>query len=131
VKRFIAVILILLFAANVSGATISYHFCGKIFQYFAFNGQKKKSKCCCGGSQEKKGCCKTKHCKVTVDEGKSFGKQIVFATHLFADAVLPEPIHLVSQDIELAHVSYAIPLAHSPPFIRTVHLYIFYQQFLI
>ena len=130
-KRFVAVILIVLFAANVSGATISYHFCGKILQYFAFNGEKKKSKCCCGGSQEKKGCCKTEHCKVTIDDGKSFGKQIVFATHLFADAVIPAQIQFVSQEAQLVYVSYAIPLAHSPPLIRTVPLHILHQQFLI
>jgi hypothetical protein len=132
VKRLVAVILILLFAANVSGTAISYHFCGKMLQYFSFNGQKKKSKCCCGGGQEKKGCCKTKHCKVTIDESKSFAKYIFIAADPFTDAaILSEPVRFIVRDIPVYNVEHKIPPAHAPPLIRTVPLHILYQQFLI
>lgn len=121
----------LLFAANVSGMSISYHFCGKIFQYIALNGHKKKSKCCCGGHGEQKGCCKTKHCKVTVDEGKSFTKQILFNKPVATDVLLPVYAPFVSHTVMLPAVAHTVPPAHAPPFIRTVPLRILYQQFLI
>lgn len=130
-KKFVAFILICLLAANVCGASISYHFCGKIFQYFAFNGHKKKSKCCCRGTQKKIGCCKTKHCKVTVDDNKSFAKQLSFSKHTLGDALTSSPINVVHQFATLSGTSYAIPLINSPPLVRTVPLHVLHQQFLI
>jgi len=130
-KKVVAFILICLLAANVCGASISYHFCGKIFQYFAFNGQKKKSHCCCKGTQKKIGCCKTKHCKVTVDDTKSFAKQHSFHKNLLGEAVVSQPIAAVHQYTVLKTASYAVPLVNSPPLVRTVSLQILYQQFLV
>ncbi len=121
----------MLLAANVCGASISYHYCGKIFQYFAFNGQKKKSKCCCGGTQEKKGCCKTKHCKVKVDNNQSFAKQLNFEQQFVVEALIPQTIQVVPQDFKLINTPYGVPLGHSPPLIRTVAIHILHQQFLI
>jgi hypothetical protein len=130
-KKFTSIILIMLLAANVCGASISYHYCGKIFQYFAFNSQKKKSKCCCGGTQEKKGCCKTKHCKFKVDNNQSFAKQLNFDKQFVVEAAIPATIQIVQQNFKLVNIPYAIPLVHSPPLIRTVAIHILHQQFLI
>ena len=121
----------MLLAANISGASISYHYCGKIFQYFAFNGQKKKSKCCCEGTQKKKGCCKTEHCKVKVDDNHSMAKQLVFHKQIVSEAFIPIIFQTVQQRVQVVTTSYAIPLAHSPPLIRNVPMHILYQQFLI
>ena len=130
-KKLIAIMLIMLFAANISGASISYHFCGKIFQYSAFNGQKKKSKCCCGGTQKKKGCCHTKHAKVKVEKEQSFSAKISVEKH-FAVYTLPTPYYFVSRNIESHGIcSIAVPLANSPPFVRTVPIYLQIRQFLI
>jgi hypothetical protein len=131
VKKFIAIILMCLFTANICGASISYHFCGKLFQYYAFNGHKKKSKCCCKGSQKKKGCCKTEHHKVKVDDNKSFAKQLVFEKQIIAEAIVPQAYPLIQQSIQLINVDYTVPLGHSPPTVRTVPIHILHQQFLI
>lgn len=132
VKKFVAVLLITLFAANVSGATLSYHFCGKILQYFALDLDKKKGKCCCGSnSVKKKNCCKTKHCKVVVDEGKSFAKQLELSKQVLAHAIVPAPVRIACQDIQLVSADHIVPPVHGPPLQRTVPLHILYQQFLI
>ncbi len=130
-KKLIAIMLIMLFAANISGASISYHFCGKIFQYSAFNGQKKKSKCCCGGTQKKKGCCHTKHAKVKVEKEQSFSAKISIEKHL-ALYTLPTLYYFVSRNsVPHGLCSIAVPLANSPPFVRTVPIYLQIRQFLI
>lgn len=130
-KKFVAFILICLLAANVCGASISYHFCGKILQYFAFNGQKKKSKCCCRGTQKKIGCCKTKHCKVNIDDHKSFAKQISFHKLIAGDVVITQNIRFSPAYAALPDTPQLIPLVHGPPLVRTVPLHVLYRQFLI
>jgi hypothetical protein len=121
----------MLFAANVSGMTVAYHFCGKFFQYFELTSHKKKSKCCCGGKTEKKGCCKTKHCQVKIDESKSSRIQINLEQQLAAEVILPVVLFTDRQTEILPNTSLAVPLANSPPSVRTVHLFILHQQFLI
>lgn len=130
-KRLVAVILICLFAANICGASISYHFCGKFLQYYSFNGHTKKSHCCCGGTQKKKGCCKTEHHKVKVDDSKSFAKQLDFHKQFIVEGFIPQSYPLIQQNIKLINISYTVPLGHSPPIVRTVPIRILHQQFLI
>ncbi|PSK93438.1 HYC_CC_PP family protein [Taibaiella chishuiensis] len=132
-KKFVAVILIVLLAANVSGATLSYHFCGKILQRFALDLQKQQTGCCCSKMEQKKEkrCCKTKHCKVTVDESKSLAKQLSFSKTFMADAVLTAPVQVVVQQVPLPEPRYRVPPAHAPPSGSPVPLHILYQQFLI
>lgn len=130
-KKFIAIVLIILFAANICGASISHHYCGKILQYSSLNGQKKKSKCCCGGTQKKKGCCHTKHQKVKIEKEQSFSAKVFFEKH-FTPCILPELYYSASQNIFYHGLStIAVPLANSPPFVRTVPIYIEIRQFLI
>jgi hypothetical protein len=121
----------MLLAANISGASISYHFCGKKFQYSAFNGQKKKSKCCCNGTQKKKGCCKTNHCKVKVDDGKVFAKKAISSNHFAIVAIVEYAFPQSNKWVILFDDSFSFPIAHSPPFVRTVPIYLQYRQFLI
>jgi hypothetical protein len=102
-----------------------------MLQYYSFNGQKKKSHCCCGGTQKKKGCCKTEHCKVKVDDNQSMSKNLLFEKQLVIEAIIPLRTHIFKQDIKTASISYAVPLAHPPPLIRTVPLRILHQQILI
>ncbi|HTN45723.1 MAG TPA: hypothetical protein VL098_05195 [Flavipsychrobacter sp.] len=67
-RKLIAIVLMLLFTANICGATITHHLCGKVLQYSSFTGHKKDSKCCCRGSGTDKGCCKTTYIKIKIDE---------------------------------------------------------------
>ena len=130
-KKFIAIVLIMLLAANISGASISYHFCGKILQYSAFNSQKKKSKCCCGGTQKKKGCCHTKHEKVKVEKEQNFATKIFFEKHFTFYTLLTPYYFVPSSSIPQGLCNIAVPLANSPPFVRTVPIYLQIRQFLI
>lgn len=130
-RKVTSILLILLFTANICGASISYHFCGKLLQYYAFNGNKKKSKCCCKGTQKKKGCCKTEHHKVTVDESKSFAKQLALQKQLILKAIVPQTFYSIEQGVKLTDFPYSAPLGHAPPVIRTVPIHILHQQFLI
>lgn len=130
-RKVTSILLILLFTANICGASISYHFCGKLLQYYAFNGSKKKSKCCRKGTQKKKGCCKTEHHKVTVDESKSFTKQLVLQKQPILKAIIPQPFYSIEQGVKLTDFPCTAPLGHTPPVIRTVPIHILQQQFLI
>ncbi len=131
-KKLVAFILITLFAANVSGATLSYHFCGKMLQYLAVDLQKQKGKCCCGNNSKKeKSCCKTKHCKVVVDESRSFAKHLELSNQVTGDALVPVRIAIITQAVPPVHSAYIVPPAHAPPLSRPVPLHILYQQFLI
>jgi hypothetical protein len=121
----------MLLTANIGGASISYHFCGKILQYYSFNGQKKKSHCCCGGTQKKKGCCKTQHCKIKIDDSQSMAKHLVFEKQFPVEAIVSSNIQTFQHDVRAVNISYAVPLAHAPPLIRTVRLHLLHQQFLI
>lgn len=130
-KKVAAFILICLLTANICGASISYHFCGKIFQYFAFNGHTKKSHCCCKGTQKKIGCCKTKHCKVNIDDNKSLAKQVAFNKFLDNDALVPEYSRVILQFLEFKSVVHVIFSINTPPLVRTISLHVLCRQFLI
>ncbi len=131
VRKLIAILLIGLFAANISGASVSYHFCGKIFQSFSLNGQKQKSKCCCKVTRKKSKCCKTQSCKVQIDESKSFAKHLSIDKPIVYEALLTPLTYVVQKSIVHNSRPYTLPPAHAPPLIRTVPLHVFYQQFLI
>ncbi|OJW81491.1 MAG: hypothetical protein BGO69_08875 [Bacteroidetes bacterium 46-16] len=130
-KKIVSILLITLLAANISGTWISYHYCGKILQYFSFNGHKKKSSCCCGGTQKKKGCCKTQHCKIKIDDNQSMAKQLQFEEQFSLAALVVPNIQIFQNQVRAFDVSYIVPLAHAPPLIQTVRLHVLHQQFLI
>ncbi len=61
-KRFITILLMLLYVVSVSGATFNVHFCGTKIQALSFAGFEHKG-CCCNKAKEKPmkaGCCKDK-----------------------------------------------------------------------
>ena len=87
-KRFVAILLMLLFTANISGAEITHHLCGKVFQYISLNGHNKDSKCCCKGGKVDKGCCKTTHFKVKIDDKQTLAKAYSPAKAFFIDALV-------------------------------------------
>lgn len=87
-RRFIAILLMLLLAANISGAKLTHHICGKVFQYASWNGHKKDTKCCCKGSGVDKGCCKTTYFKVKIDDGKKLA--VAYSPQfVLGDAIIP------------------------------------------
>lgn len=94
-KRLIAIILMVLFAAHTSGIEITHHLCGKVFQYISLNGHKKDTKCCCKGSGVDKGCCKTTYFKVKIDKDKSLVKSYSPEKHIDIEVLLPEPTAVI------------------------------------
>ena len=104
-KRIIAILLMLLFSANICGATITHHLCGKVLQYISLTGHKKDSKCCCKGSGMDKGCCKTTYIKVKVADEKTTAKAIVFIKQWSFEC--PQPAsHIVP--VVTGHLSVAL-----------------------
>ena len=95
-KRFVAILLMLLFTANISGAKITHHLCGKVFQYISLNGHKKDSKCCCKGGKVDKGCCKTTYFKVNIDDEKTLAKDYSPGQGFFMDALVSKTYRIVS-----------------------------------
>jgi|GEM_PF-4506193 len=89
-RRSVAILLILLLAANISGAQITHHLCGKVFQYISLNGHKKNSKCCCKGGKVDKGCCKTKYFKVKIDDKQTLAKTYSPGAVFVIDALIPK-----------------------------------------
>ena len=102
-KRFVAILLILLLSANICGATLTHHLCGKVFQYISLNGHKKDAKCCCKGSGMDKGCCKTTYFKVKIEDKKIAAHQYSlkpFSLDIFlpaASLIVPPAIGYVSE----------------------------------
>lgn len=89
-KRLLAIVLMLLFAAHISGTEITHHLCGKVVQYISLNGHKKDTKCCCKGSGMDKGCCKTTYFKVKIDQEKTLAKLYSSEKHIDVEVLLPE-----------------------------------------
>lgn len=89
-RRSVAILLILLLAANISGAQITHHLCGKVFQYISLNGHKKNSKCCCKGGKVDRGCCKTKYFKVKIDDKQTLAKTYSPGAVFAIDALIPK-----------------------------------------
>jgi hypothetical protein len=138
-KKTIVILLMLLLAANISGAGVSYHYCGNFFQYLSVDFQSGKNVCTCGVQKKtgvckgnkKNNCCKTEHRKVTVDEGKTFVKQLIVKAHFGLETIVP-PVFIQYEPCLVSIVfHYKIPLGHAPPFVRTVSIHILNQQFLI
>lgn len=104
-RRPVAILLILLLAANISGAQITHHLCGKVFQYISLNGHKKNSKCCCKGGKVDKGCCKTKYFKVKIDGKQTLAKAYSPGEVFVIDALIPKtytiPSHTNAIDASL------------------------------
>lgn len=111
-KKFVAIVLMLLFIANISGAQITHHLCGKVFQYVSLNGHKKDSKCCCKGGKVDKGCCKTKYFKVKLDDKQTLAKSYSPGEMYVIDVLIPKPytipIHTKAIDASL-HSDVYIP----------------------
>jgi hypothetical protein len=95
-RRFVTLLLMLLFAANLSGAEVTHHLCGKVFQYISLNGHKKDSKCCCKGGKVDKGCCKTTYFKVNIDDEKILAEAYSLWTVFFIDALIPSVYTIAS-----------------------------------
>jgi hypothetical protein len=87
-RKFVAILLMCLFTANICGAEVAHHLCGKVFQYISLNGHKKDAKCCCKGGKVDKGCCKTTFYKVKIDQEKNLAKAFSPAKIIFTDALV-------------------------------------------
>lgn len=130
-KRVIAIILMLLIAANVGGVSVTHHVCGKLFQYISLEGKKKNSTCCCKGEQRDRGCCKTKVIKVKLDDHKSFSKQVVLNPQYFLVGLLPEAITVIRQPRVIVATALIVPRIHPPPLLHAVRKHVLYSVFLI
>ena len=130
-KKFAALLLMLMLALNVSGFRMDQHFCGKKQQYVSFFGEKKKGKCCCGGGERKKKCCTTRHFKMKVDDGKSIAKATFFSAPLLAE-ILPQPVFFFPQpDFRPKRCAYVVPRIHPPPELDHVRKHVRYGVFRI
>lgn len=130
-KRFVAIILICLLAANVSGVAFVHHLCGKKSQYYSVTG-KKKSSCCCGGTGKDKGCCKTKIIKVKLDEKQTLAKAFSVSKPILFDALQPALPIAVNHSVPLILFTPVQELAHPPPLLAaSLRLHILYGVFLI
>ncbi len=130
-RRFVALILMLLFAANVGGVTVTHHLCGKLSQYVSITGKKKHHGCCCKGASQDKGCCKTKVTKLKLDEKQTLAKTFCFAETFHLDALPPTFAILHEAPLEAGY-DVAVPqLANPPPLLASVKLHVLYGVFLI
>jgi len=130
-KKFVAIVLMLLLAANVGGFSVTHHRCGKKSQYISFSGRKTASKCCCSGGDVDKGCCKTKHAKIKLDEKQTIAKSLEFAKPFLVEAVLPEPYVPVAVATGPAFHAPVQQLANPPPLLLPVRLHVLHGVFLI
>lgn len=130
-KKFVAIVLMLLLAANVGGFSVTHHVCGKKSQYISFSGRKAVSKCCCSGGDVDKGCCKTKHAKIKLDEKQTIAKSLEFAKPLLLEALAPVPYLVVNTTTPQEVFATVQQLANPPPLLPPVRLHVLHGVFLI
>lgn len=129
-RRLVAIILLCMFALNVSGVSIVQHFCGKKFQYVSLNHKKKHSKCCCAGELADKGCCKTKFVKLKLDK-QAVAKCFMVTKPAIVEAVLPTSWNETDTKSLILPAEPVLQHDNSPPLSPPVKLHVLYQVFLI
>ena len=131
-KKFIAVILAVLYLGSSTGATIHMHYCmGKLADWgLSHSGAKTCGSCGMEKSNEKdNGCCKDeqKFIKNTTDQKTA--EPSLLLKNIFSEAFIAD-----YPELPLLQVSSLIeenPVSHAPPRSHGVAVYIFNQTFLI
>ncbi len=131
-KKFITVILAVLYLSTSMGATVHMHYCmGKLADWGLGHN---KSKTCGECGMEKKnalddGCCKDEHKVIKNDSDQKLTESSFQLMEVMASALLPVYTHL--RPVQISSVTEENPLSNAPPRCSSVAVYILKSTFLI
>lgn len=128
-KKFLVTILAITYLTATSGATINMHYCmGKLMNWDM--AQKQVAKCGNCGMEKSghKGCCKDEQKKLQIEKDQKASESVYQFHKASADAVT-----IVYPDIFVHFSSVATrnPVAHAPPLIKAVPLFLLNCNFRI
>ena len=129
-KKIIATILLALYFAASSGATLEMHFCmGKFVAIHLVNTSTETESCKGCGMEKKKGCCENKHHIIKTDKQYDVNNSPVIIT---------SPINILvaffisNSNTKVFTTSYiTFPLSNSPPNVTNVPAYIINCTYLV
>lgn len=120
-KRIIAILLMVTYLAGATGFSFSLHYCGDHFKHVNFTSDTEKG--CCGKGKHKPNCCKDKTIKASIKGDQSLKTKAVVAKIFFENT--PSGIcYLIKQRVYGNHDVAALATNTSPPFLRTVPVYL-------
>lgn len=114
-KKFVAVILALIYLTASTGATVHMHYCmDKLVDWgLGHNDSDTCSNCGMKTEDSKKGCCKDEHKQVKLQNDQ---KVADISINLMQLPVLVVPVPFSSYTFELpASIAQAFPVSHAPP----------------
>lgn len=121
-KKFLVIILSLLYITASSGATMHLHYCmGKLIDWKLSKNTKGKCPKCGMAKVPHKGCCKDEHKQFKVDDQKPVDNSLSLV-HLTSVAVIPTFFDLNS--VYVSSITEEHPLANAPPRTQGVPLFI-------
>jgi hypothetical protein len=129
-KKFVVLILALVYLSASVGATVHFHFCMNEYVGWSLS-QDKDDKCgkCGMGEKDKDGCCKDehKHFKLKTDHQKTNATGFIY---LVITPALPVPV-LDFTSPSSANITESYPACHAPPDIVKNKLHVLHCLFLI
>ncbi|WP_276501653.1 HYC_CC_PP family protein [Terrimonas pollutisoli] len=131
-KKFLTVILAVLYLSTSMGATVHMHYCmGKLADWGLGHN---KSKTCGECGMEKKnaeedGCCKDEQKFIKNDTDQKINESSFQLMEVMGSALLPTYTHLPS--VQISTVTEENPLSNAPPRSSSIAVYILKRSFLI
>jgi hypothetical protein len=128
VKRFLAILLLLIYTTSVFGVTVHVHYCMKKYAGISFLQNKNQACQKCGMKNSKNGCCKDEQKKILLktDHQQGAGMSSRLINYSTQDISLVQ-----SPDILLNRNSLFTALSHAPPLLQSKRLNILHCIFLI
>lgn len=128
-KKLLVTILAFAYLSASSGATINMHYCmGKLLNWDMAQKQVTKCGSCGMEKSEQKGCCKDEQKKLQIEKGQKAVESIYEFHKAGADAVT---IVYQKLPVHCSSVTTGKPLAHAPPLIKAVPLFLLNCNFRI
>lgn len=128
-KKFLVTILALVYLGVSSGATINMHYCmGKLMSWDIAHKQVVKCGNCGMEKSSHKGCCKDEQKKLQIEKDQKVSESVYQFHKTGTDAVV-----IVYPDVPVYFSSFATdkPVAHAPPLIKAVPLFLLNCNFRI
>jgi hypothetical protein len=130
VKKFLVILLLLIYSGSTFGATVHLHYCMNELVGWTLWHHGDKEKCGkCGMSGKKSGCCKDEHksFKVKTEHQKGDVAKLIQPV---LTPVIAIPAFNYSDNISYRPVTISYPVSHAPP-LEGTPLFIQYCVFLI
>ncbi len=127
-RRFLAILLLLIYTTSVFGVTVHVHYCMKKYAGISFLHNKNQACKKCGMKNTKNGCCKDEQKKILLKTDHQQGLN----TFVKTPPAQKIAFALFHTEYNISSPSFNIPYAvHAPPILQKNELHILNSVFLI